>query len=133
MMSKWNLWKDERAQALTEFALLVPVMLLLLSGTIDFGRLLYTYLHLNLVSQESVRLGGLGKNDSTIKEFAKGIYHMGDPATLEVQIIPAETYRNSGDYVEVTLKAPFEYITPFIDQLFPSPYFVTADSTIRVE
>jgi hypothetical protein len=133
MLKFKQLWKHQKAQAMTEFALLLPVLLLLICGTIDFGRLLYTYLHLNLVSQETVRLGGLGKEDATMIQFAKDTYHMGNPETLQVQITPTESYRKSGEYVKVTIKAPFECVTPVISQIIPSPYYVTANSTIRVE
>jgi Flp pilus assembly protein TadG len=125
--------RDQKGQSLTEFALLMPLLFLLICGVIDFGRVLYTYMHMNMASQEAVRLGGLGKGDREITQFSKNYIHIGDPAKLEVLISPSELYRDSGDYVTVTLKYSIDYITPIISQIIPAPYTVQAVSTIRVE
>lgn len=125
--------KDQKGQSLTEFALIVPLLFLLICGIIDFGRILYAYMHLNLATQEAVRLGGLGKGDVEITEFAKEYVLIGDPEVLEVTISPLEADRESGDYVTVTLQSPFQSITPVLSQLLPASYKITTDSTIRVE
>lgn len=125
--------KDQKGQSLTEFALLLPLLLLLICGIIDFGRILYTYMHLNIATQEAVRLGGLGNGDIAITEFAKNYMIVGDANQLIVTISPSETARKSGDYVTVTLDSPFETITPFLAQLIPDSFSITTSSTIRVE
>jgi hypothetical protein len=125
--------KKEEGQSLLEFALILPLLLLLISGMFDFGRLLYNYMHLHLASQESVRLGGLGQGDAEITAFAQNYIHIGDPLLLEVAIFPSETTRKSGDYINVTLRYPFESITPILSDIIPSPYLIETESTIRVE
>lgn len=125
--------KNERGQSLVEFALILPMLLLLICATFDFGRVIYTYMHLNLLTQESVRLGGLGETDETISQFAKNNIHVGNATLLQVKISPSQSARKSGDYVTVTLEYPVTYVTPFISLIFPSPYRVITDSTIRIE
>ncbi|MCA1030987.1 pilus assembly protein [Bacillus timonensis] len=125
--------KDEKGQSMVEMALLLPVLLLLLVGIIDFGRVLYAYTHLQLATQETVRLGGLGKGDSEITQFAKDYVHLGNPDSLQVDISPTELNRNSGEYMTVQLDYPIELITPFMSTLFPSPLMISTESTIRVE
>lgn len=125
--------KNERGQSLTEFALILPIFLLLVCAIFDFGRILYTYMHLNLITQEATRLGGLGEPDNSIVEFAQNHFHIGDANLLEIHISPDESNRKSGDYITVTLEYPLTYTTPFIAMLFPSPYRVHTDSTIRIE
>lgn len=124
--------KDERGQSLAEFAIILPIFLLLVCGILDFGRLMYAYMNLNNVAQETVRLGGLGNNDSTMVAFAMNDEHLGDPSNLQVTISPNDSTRHSGDYVTVTLKYPFTFMTPILSKLLPAPT-VTAASTIRVE
>lgn len=46
--------KKENGQSVVEMALVLPVLLLLLVGIIDFGRVFYYYSHLNLATQETV-------------------------------------------------------------------------------
>lgn len=125
--------KNEKGQSLVEMALLLPVLLLLLVGMFDFGRIMYSYMHLHLATQETVRLGGLGKSDEEISQFARDYIHIGDPSLLEIFISPEESNRDSGDYVKVTLKYPVEYATPFISEVLPSPLLIQTNSTIRVE
>ncbi len=125
--------RDEKGQSLIEFALIVPILILLVSGIFDFGRVLYTYMNLNQLAQETVRLGGLGKTDTEITQFAQNRFHIGNPGSLVIKISPNQAARKSGDYVTVTLKYPVEYVTPMASLFLPSPYQVTTDSTIRVE
>jgi Flp pilus assembly protein TadG len=124
--------RKEEGQSLTEFALLVPLLLLLICGILDFGRVMYAYLHLNMAAQETVRLAGLGKKDSEITAFAKNYERLGDANLLHVTISPSQASRKSGDYVKVTLSYTLSYLTPVISNIIPKPV-ITVDSTIRVE
>jgi hypothetical protein len=121
--------RKEEGQSLTEFALVLPLLLLLICGILDFGRVMYAYLHLNMAAQETVRLAGLGKADSEITAFAKNYEQLGDDSLLQVMISPS---RKSGDYVKVTLSYTLSYLTPVISNILPKP-IITVDSTIRVE
>lgn len=127
-----NFIRGEKGQSLTEFALLVPLLLLLVCGIVDFGRIMYGYMHLNMAAQETVRLGGLGRTDAEMTAFAKDYVHLGDPSRLKITITPVQASRVSGQYVQVALEYPVGFITPFLSKLFPAPV-VAADSTIRVE
>lgn len=125
--------KRESGQSLTEMALVLPLLLLLICGIVDFGRVMYAYMELNLIAQESVRLGGLGNDDEEIRNYALDRLNISDPADVTVRISPADTDRKSGDYVEVSLEERVEWLTPLISNILPSPFSVHAESTIRVE
>ncbi|MDF2606955.1 MAG: TadE family protein [Bacillales bacterium] len=125
--------KKESGQSLVETALIIPILLILLVGIIDVGRLLYFYSHIHLATQETVRIGGLGRSDTELILFAKQYVNFDKPELLEISITPSEASRVSGEYVTVELRYPFEVITPMIDKLIPGPLKVKADSTIRVE
>lgn len=125
--------RSEKGQALLEFALVLPILIILLMGIIDFGRVSYVYMNLHLTTQETVRQGGLGKSDSDIIQFALDHFKAGNPDSLEIQITPVELYRSSGDYITVTLSYPVQYITPFLSSVLPSPHMVSTNSTLRVE
>lgn len=124
--------REEKGQSMTEFALLVPLLLLLICGIIDVGRMMYGYLHLNMAAQETVRKGGIGRTDAEMTAFAKSYVRLGSSTNLKITISPAQTNRKSGDYVTVKLEAPMPFLTPLISKILPSPV-ITADSTIRVE
>ncbi|HET7626842.1 MAG TPA: TadE family protein [Bacillales bacterium] len=125
--------RNERGQSLVEMALILPLLLLLFSGIFDMGRVLFTYLNLQSVAQDTVRMAGLGEGDDRIVSFAREDVELSDPSSLNVAISPSEADRESGDYVTVTLRYPFHLITPFISAIIPSPLVISVDSTIRVE
>lgn len=65
-------------QALVEFALVIPVFLLLLFGIIDLGRYVYTANGLNQAAREAARIGSVslrpecaGNRDSCIRQVAR--------------------------------------------------------------
>ena len=125
--------RDERGQSLVETALILPVLLVILLGIIDFGRIMYSYSHLHMAAQETVRMGGLGKSDSEITAFAKNYVNLNPIDQLGISISPGDSGRDSGDYVTVSLEYPFQFFTPFVSSLFPSSLSIKAESTIRVE
>jgi hypothetical protein len=50
-------WKDDpqRSQAIVEFSLIAPILIVLLFGVVDFGRVIYTYATLNQAVNEGAR------------------------------------------------------------------------------
>ncbi|MBY6037451.1 pilus assembly protein [Fictibacillus nanhaiensis] len=124
---------NEKGQSLVEMALVLPILLMLVIGIIDFGKLFYTYMHLHLATQETVRLGGLGKDDTEIRAFAKDYVQVKDSSLLQIGITPDSSTRDSGQYVTVTLSYPHTFMTPGIGRLFGDTIPVETNSTIRVE
>ncbi|UCZ53145.1 pilus assembly protein [Bacillus shivajii] len=125
--------RNEKGQSLVEMALIVPILLILIVGIFDIGRMLYSYSTLHFTAQETVRLGGFGRADADIIQFAKNNYHAGNSSQLTVSVSPSQELRRSGDYVTVTLQYPVEPFTPFVNILFSEPIHLKAESTIRVE
>ncbi|WP_053600900.1 TadE/TadG family type IV pilus assembly protein [Bacillus sp. FJAT-18017] len=125
--------KGESGQSLVETALVLPLLLMLIAGIFDIGRLTYMYAHLHMAAQETVRKGGLGATDTEITEFAKNYVQVGDSSKLEISITPSGTVRRSGEYMTVRLKYPFRLYTPFVSSLFPNSLYAETDSTIRIE
>jgi Flp pilus assembly protein TadG len=50
-------WKDDRGATIVEFAIVLPVLLLLIFGTIEFGLLIYNKQILTNASREGARAG----------------------------------------------------------------------------
>jgi Flp pilus assembly protein TadG len=48
--------RSQRSQSLVEFAIIAPLLFLLLFGVIDFGRVIYIYVTLNQAVNEGVRV-----------------------------------------------------------------------------
>lgn len=60
-----KLVKSEKGQALVEFALVLPILLMLLCGIIDFGWLYYNQITLNNAAREGARYAVIHYDPST--------------------------------------------------------------------
>jgi len=82
------------AQALVEFALAVPLLLLVLLALIDFSRLLFTYVSLADGAREMARVGALARNSSASAVAAFNDYTLiagsVNPATDKVVVTVAD-------------------------------------------
>jgi Flp pilus assembly protein TadG len=59
----------ERGAVAVEFALLLPVLLLIVFGIIDFGRALNAQITLTQAAREGARLAALGNSDASVKSW----------------------------------------------------------------
>lgn len=125
--------KEEKGQSLLEFAIILPILLILISGIFDFGRILYAHMHLHLATQETVRIGSLGEGDAAMLQYVQDYVHLADPESLQISISPEEADRKSGQYMQVSIEYPMQLVTPFVSRLFSTPLVIKTDSTIRIE
>jgi Flp pilus assembly protein TadG len=71
---KWSaligrrIWKDRDGQALVEFAIVLPILLLLLLGMMEFGLLLYNQQVITNASREGARFGIVVRPDDRYTE-----------------------------------------------------------------
>jgi Flp pilus assembly protein TadG len=56
-MNVKNITKKNKAQAMVEFAIVLPILLLLLYGILEAGRLLFIYSTIVTASRQAVRYG----------------------------------------------------------------------------
>src|SRR2546428_10985063 len=55
LLRQWR-GNSQRSQAIVEFSLIAPILIVLLFGIVDFGRLIYTYATLNQAVNEGARM-----------------------------------------------------------------------------
>jgi Flp pilus assembly protein TadG len=140
-----DIMRSEKGQAAVEFALVLPILLMLIFGIIDFGRILYTKNALTSLSQESARHMSIyyvsdGTNGTVLSTYVSA--HPGTLATTAfkksdnssgIQISP--TTITTGSEVNVTLTYKIYYITPFVNMIpgLTNPFYITSSSTFRAE
>jgi Flp pilus assembly protein TadG len=126
---------SRRGQSLVEFALVLPVLIVVLMAIFDFGFGIYTYNVLSNAAREGARYGIIAtKTDTQIKNtvISKAV---GVPLNAsQITITPSPT-RTSGGTITVRITYPFAPITPLIGQVFgPSGVLtLTAQATMNVE
>ena len=60
---------DQKAQGMVEFALVLPILLLLVLGIIEAGRLLFYYGVVTNASREAARFGSAVEKTNNIEQY----------------------------------------------------------------
>lgn len=128
-----KLFKRENGQAMVELALILPVLLLILMGIIEFGFMFNSYLTLNNVSREAARYASLGGSDVQAESRATDIAQNLDADKLTFVISPSEASRDRGDSVEVVVTYQYSLLTPFLDGIITNGIPLEAKTVMRVE
>ncbi len=100
--------RQDRGAAAVEFALLLPMLLLLVFGLIDFGRALNAQITLTQAAREGARLAALGEPNvvSGTQAAATGL----SPVTVTVTSCPAGAGAGVNAVVRATYS--FSFVTP---------------------
>jgi Flp pilus assembly protein TadG len=132
----------ERGQAAVEFALVVPLICLLVLALIDFGKGLNYWLDTSHLAAEGARLAAVLGNSpepggdwkswiqqqAETSELRDGTGSVTSPATVSV-CLPSGTPAKIGDPVRVTVTADYKWI-PFVGG---ATITLTSRSTMRLE
>ncbi len=121
---------DQGAQSLVEFALILPVMLLILLGIFDFGRAIYAYNTLSNAAREAVRLAIVDQNTTAITAEARRSALGLDPSTINVSF--STSCALIGCTGQVTVEHQWRAITPIIGSLV-GPINLSSVTEMRIE
>jgi Flp pilus assembly protein TadG len=130
-----------RGQALAEFALIAPVMLLLLLLAVDFGRLFFSYIAVNNAAREATFYASARASDTSFDQtaFEAGVTQaalretaaQGQGGEGAVTVTPptcfapgsgtviacdtaAQFAGGIGNHVTVSVSQPFTFLTPIV-------------------
>lgn len=137
-----------RAQALVEFALVLPVFLFLVVIAIDFGRLFYSYIQISNAAREGANYGAGAPTDTvnitgrvTAEKNAQGqrgeaapivTTACADPSGSTIACSLATGGGGAGNTVSVTVRVPFTFLTPLVNGFFGGGLDVTNSATAIV-
>lgn len=122
---------NNRGQALVEFALMLPVLMLLIIGMMEFGLIINQYMVVTEAAREGARSAAVGNSNTTIISVTRIAASQIDTSELTVAISPVDT-RVRGNSVTVTVEKPVA-ITTLLSPFFPAGFTVQGISTMRVE
>ena len=136
LFSKKN--KREDGQAMVEFALILPIFILILCGIIDFGWLFYNQLSLNNACREGARYAVVNTGDTADTQAI--INHIENTTTTVfandgVDIYVSYTAPNdptSGD-ITVTMEADISFFTPVLSTVLGKEKTITSTVIMKVE
>lgn len=114
--------RGESGQAMVEFAIVLPVLILLVLGITEFGRALSALIVLQNAAREGARYGITVYSDPNsnaliedkVRQEANALDGAADPIRLEVTITPADPgVRAPGGDLSISLQYDFDFVTPF--------------------
>lgn len=106
--------QKRKAQSLVEFAILLPIFVLVVLGIFDLGRIVYTFSALHNAAREGARYGVVNHCDeagieATAKKYAVGL---GDTVVVTSSIIYDES--NAPSRISVITEYQFRTVTPLV-------------------
>ena len=124
--------KKENGQAMVEFALVLPIMILILCGIIDFGWLFSNTIVVNNACREAARYTAVHYYDSTTDN---------DAAIARTIVVnygtlpnPVVTLTPVGEQITLSVSSDISLLTPFFTGLFPGGvYRATSTCKMRIE
>ena len=122
---------DLGAAAIVEMALVAPLVLILLFGVIDLGRLLVTAISVSEATQEGALYAAYFPDaPDDIKER---IVESADSPSIAITNISIECPSGvNGPDIRVTVSRDVSLLTPFAGTIFPDPASVTSSVTADI-
>ncbi len=118
--------RSSPGQSLVEFALTLPLLILILIGTLDLGRMLIAYVTIQNAAREGARYGVENPNDTAgIMQHAEA-ESANSGITITDSMIPTPIIQNDGTYrdppdntqpnqsITVQVNYPFTLITTYL-------------------
>ena len=107
-----------KGQALVEFVLVLPVLLLLIFAFFDISRIMLGRNHIESVMDEVVSLVHNEKSLNEIDDYLEK-----DDYDITCKI-------NNGEYTEIILSASIDLITPGMKRILDNPYTIKIERSI---
>lgn len=109
----------KKGQALVEFVILIPVIMMIIFVIIDFSNVFYQKNYLENVTNDVVRLKERGKTDEYIKK----------KTDKDIKII----YKSDGDLKKIIVSKNVKLVTPFSTMFFKNPYTIKTERVVFYE
>lgn len=138
-----------RGQALVEMALVLPLFVLLLLITIDFGRVYFSFIQINNAAREGANYAALDPANNLLIQAAANqetdVQAQGGESPLQFVIVckdPAGTViacstakdlgSGPGNTVTLTVNEPFSFLTPFMNNFWSNSFTMSTSATATV-
>lgn len=108
---------NKHGQALIEFVIILPLIILIVFSFIDFGKIMIAKMHLENTMNEVVKL-----NDENILDYLENDSDY--KISYDVQY---------SKYRKITLKTKLEIMTPVLKSILHNPYEVSVERSVLYE
>jgi Flp pilus assembly protein TadG len=120
--------KSQKGQSLVEFALVLPILIFILFGIIDFSRVFHAYLTIDHAGREAARAASIGEDIPTAVDIA-----VTDASGIGLIASKVRIDRTTSvTDVKVTITYPITFFTPIIGNIV-GPITLSDTTVMRVE
>lgn len=130
--------REERGAAAVEFALIMPIFLLLLFGIIDFGYMINRSSVINNAARDAVREASLGGNETQVRAAANASLNGVPRATVTVSCRKDDgaacsfSTKATGDRAIVSIRYQHKMLTP-VGIFIPGGFDLSRTAEMRIE
>lgn len=107
---RWQGPRSETGAAAVEFALVLPILVLLIFGIVDFGRAFNAQVTITHAAREGARVWALGGTETEAQDAAQSA-----AATLTLDTPMTFTDCDAGEPTRLTATSQFEWLLSFSD------------------
>ncbi|MDQ0255749.1 Flp pilus assembly protein TadG [Evansella vedderi] len=125
--------RSEKGQGTVELAISLVLLLILLFGIIDFGRIFHANLALNHAGREAARVMSVGGQDADIVAIVRSQSVGLDPSKISINVTPSATERRRGTNGTIHLTYSLQTFTPFASSVLPNPIVINNKTVARIE
>jgi len=115
--------KKKRGQALVEFVIILPIFIFMLLAMIDIGKIIYFQNSLESSLNDVI---DLYRNDKSYDDINKELALQDENIILEIKNQDNQT-------ITFYLSRNVEIVTPGLNTIFPSPYYVKVKRVVSYE
>lgn len=120
-----------KGQSMVEFALVLPILILLLVGIFEFGQMFNAYLQINHASREGARTAALRGTDAEVIQTVKDSSPTLGLTDADITITPSS--RTRGDSVKVEIVYDYQVEIGIISSIISDSVTLETQTTMRVE
>ena len=122
---------SDRGQAILEVAIVLPLLLVMVMGIVDFGLGLRDWITVTNATREGARVAAIGSSCSSIRQRVKDASSGLITSDSEITISPSDCKFSSGDSAKVTVQYSYKLLTPLAGLL--NLVGASIDSTIPIQ
>lgn len=119
--------KNRKAQALIEFVLILPILIMLLFGIIDFGNIFVTKSNLENRINDAYMVLKSSTDASTLYNDIVSAVNQGSEKDIKVEL----SFDSENHLVKVVLKKDIKTITPGLNLILGYPYTVKTERVME--
>lgn len=119
--------RNKKGQAMVEFALIIPIFLLLLLGMVDLSRVISANFVLDNAARSAARIGAVSDDDVKIQSAIDS-----STAALDNGSISSSITRN-GEELTIEIDYSVEILTPIVSNILGNSIPISGKTIMRIE